>query len=413
MFVLAMKAPRRDVLRLLLGTLEYTPERQSEWLNRGQQPYRRLLEDGGSKRPQAVQASHEFELFPHEDPTAGLVRDAAYAVEGRRSLLSTLDELVLEAAVVAVVAAGAAGLAFGVLWGVLLAFVAVAVVAAARRRGTVRAAELVVWRQILEPVAWALYYPAQLAQRVLAAEEYSKNAGQQSMRDLWDEAESHIARDPTGHALPGHDEALADAHYLSATVLPRILGTLDSSRLLAAGLAARVEVASELVGGECARTLIGATRPRGAYARTTHAVSEQLATRAYSHLMGQIEGFMTLPRPPEGTGFDTPLRRRSEEPTFQALHASSVRLLETAEAAAVGQWPEPASEWSRPTSRRAQLLMGAFGVLVASVGLILQFVPEYARLGDALIPIGAALAPGTLGKVLKESKALHAKPAPS
>jgi hypothetical protein len=39
MFILVMKAPRRDILRLIAGKLDYTPQRQSEWLDRGRKPH--------------------------------------------------------------------------------------------------------------------------------------------------------------------------------------------------------------------------------------------------------------------------------------------------------------------------------------------------------------------------------------
>lgn len=222
-----MQTPARDVLRLLAGRLTVDEAKQRDWLNRGRKP----LEDRLAKF--RGQRSSLEDIFATTDTTPDAVRAAAYRVEARRSLLRALDNFLVLLLLIAGVGAGAVAYVLGLWWGVGVAGAALGTIVSVGRLGVGRAIEAVPWGQGLEPLAWALYYPAQVAQDVLDANEELRAAPNKSLLCTWQEMLAEIERGPDGEALPGQETKIEEAVAFQMVKFPQLVESMDSSRDLA------------------------------------------------------------------------------------------------------------------------------------------------------------------------------------
>jgi hypothetical protein len=402
MYKLEMLTPTRDVLRLLAGRLTVDSAKQNDWLKRGRKP----IEDMFSGGPDEVREAY----FPSTDATPEVVRTAAYRVEARRSLLRAADELAILLLVIWGLGAVVTVLIMGLWWGITVAAAGAALTAWVRHRGAREASKAVPWRQGLEPLAWALYIPVQMAQQVLAVMEELKEAGDATIASQWKALEAEVKRGPDGAALPGQDAKILAMTMLLTVHIPKLLLSMDTSRYLAETLSRRAPAAAELIRGELRHQVGGrgdwkATRARGALAET-------LAARAYNYLMSESVHFATLPRPrTEVPDMDVPLSTLAQDPSVQDLAKRSGELLAAAQDAAQGRWPaEAATQWERPKIYMWALTGRLIGGALTGIGLILSFRPALQQLGHTLIVIGATLIPGTLGSLVKEAAALRAPP---
>ena len=414
MFKLAMRPPTRDVLRLLAGrlTAKEAEAKQAEWLDRGRKPYEALFdhkEDPATELDRRQSELIRGQLFPTTDTTPEAVREAAYRVEMRRSLLQATDDL-------ASLLLGSMGLAAGVIawymglgWGVAVAVAGVALAAWVRRQGIRQASKVVPWRQGVEPLAWSLYYPTQMAQKVLAANE-ELLAEDITIKSKHEALQAPIERGPDNKAPPDqYDKVLTYDHEMMGQ-LPQRLSSVDSSRYLARYLSDRAAAAAELIRREILSQVDGGGRRNWARSRARGSMAEAFARRAYNYLMSESAGFAMLPRPQTGLPEEgVTLRTFTQDQSIQLLVARSESLIAAAEKAAQGYWPaEPSAEWERPPSRVWVISSMLIGAALAGTGLLLTFRPTTQATGVTLIAIGATLIPGTAGKLAKESAALRA-----
>jgi hypothetical protein len=351
-------------LRLLTGrlTAKDAEAKQTEWLDLGRKPYEALFdhkEDPATeldrKESELIRRQSELireQLFPTTDTTPEAVREAAYRVEMRRSLLQATDNLAITLLAAAIFAAGAIAWYTGQWWSVALAVAGVILAAWVRRQGTRQAIKVVPWRQGLEPLAWALYYPAQMAQKVLAANE-ELLAEDITIKSKNEALQATIERGPDDRVPPDqYDKLLAYDHEMKGQ-LPQRLSSVDSSRYLARYLSDRAAATAELIRREILSQVDGGGRRNWARSRARGSMAEAFAKRAYNYLMSESAGFAMLPRPQTGLPEEgITLRTFTQDQSIQLLVARSESLIAAAEKAAQGYWPaEPSAEWERPPSR--------------------------------------------------------------
>lgn len=397
--LLAMRTPRRDVLRILSGRLTTVGERElSDWRARGREPYAKALDVAARER-----------LLPATDPSPPGIAEMARRVEARRSLLGALNGLVEALLVIGVLGTAAAAILLGAVAGVAVAIAAVALATGIRYRGVRRALDAVPLRHGLEPLAWALYYPLQVAQRVIAVKPELEAAGDVTLSAQAVELEERIERAQDDEPLPGQEarlDALLDHLLVHA---PDILSSVDASRHLARLLSDRAPIATDLIRSELQRQVGRAPNPR--LSNGSGLVADAIATAAYSTLMHESLRFATLPRPEEPMP-DTPLATMARDPAFVALVAASHELLAEGARVARGEWPAPPPMlWDPPTSRRWAIVSSLTGVALVVGGLVLATRKEHEDLAHTLIGVGVVLIPGTAGRVLKEALPDPAPPA--
>jgi len=383
------------LLLVLAGRLAKVDEaKQEDWLARGRKRFEEV--DTTDVSP-AVRES----ILPTTDPTPPTIAEAARRVEARRSLLAAVNRCVEDIFLAGVFVTAVVAATIGLTAGVVVAVAVIALVVAVRRRGTSRAVEAVPFRQGLEPLGWALYYPAQIAQRVIAVETELEAAGDVTFVGQYEELEDQVDRAADGAPLPGQEAKLdAIAEHLIVRG-PSIVSSVDASRSLASLLSNRALVASDLIRTDLQRQL-GDGGSLWTFTRSG-SVADTLAARAYGVLMDQSLRFATLPRPEEPT-FDRSLAGMAQDPAFGALVTASQDLLALGGRAARGHWPAPPpTQWDLPTSRRWAIASSLTGVALVIGGLVLTTQNGSDNLAHTLIGVGVVLIPGTAGRVVKEA----------
>ena len=204
MYKLEMQTPTGDVLRLLMGRLSTDEDRLADWLHRGREPFENLVSKFYGSDSRRDEAMREW-LFPATDPTPVAIRTAAYQVEARRSLLRAIDELAGLVLVFALVLAALGGFGIGLWAGIVFAVLGLALAGWIRIVGLTRAKNVLPFGQRLEPLAWALYYPAQIAQEILDVQSDLEAADYETFGSRLKALTDSIRWGPDDTALPGQE----------------------------------------------------------------------------------------------------------------------------------------------------------------------------------------------------------------
>lgn len=406
MFYLIMKPRPGDVLRLLAGRLYVDDELRADWLRRGREVLQPAIDrqSSGAFEGLATGIPVKLRLFDVDDQTPVEIRERAYRVEARRCLLSSLNDWSMTVLAAVIIASLCTTFVSGLLWGAALAAAGLSVVGLMHARGVRMSRQAVELRQGLEPLVWALYYPVQLAERVLVIDEHLRNSNEPPLSVQIEEVQSTIRRAEDGHALPGQDEQVRKAALFLYRVVPSVFGTVDVGRSMASLILQSAEAARELVALEYKASL----NPRGSrqVARAADVIAAGFARRAYNFLMDEANNLAGVPRPRPGEAdLALPLHQLVELPTFKEMVKESRTLLVTAERLAGGIQPTAINEWSPSAGPGASRWMAV--AFFAAVGGFLYFqgLTDYAQV---MINVAALFIPGLVGQVIKESSALAA-----
>lgn len=390
-FYLVMRTPFGDFIRLLRNQLKLDDEVYERWLIADREM--RFARVRNTQYLKLTQSS--------EDSTPKAIRAAAYKVEARRSILRRRDEIVTALVMIAAVWAGVTAATLNVVVGVLVAIVGTTLAAIVHNFGSRRAIEVTKFHYGTEPLAWALYYVAQDAERLADARETFAKLGDRSLTDVFEKLQDEVEREPDGTPRPGQEKQLEAMKKYFFETMPGLLLSRDSARDVARYIADRATAASVMVRGDYVQTL--GRGPSGTQ------IANELSKQAYNYLLLRCSGLATMQRARHDKEIWTDkLDELGAEPQVQGLAAALEALKGEVDDLASGKWPiDVSGSFSVPTGKAASVFTASLGVGVVVVGFVMQNKPEFKTAGEVVIAMGSTLVPGVWGKFAKEASSLR------